>query len=45
MFLFISIYKALSINNFKLFFKLLYYYNFNINKSLILLVICFKLNI
>ena len=45
MFLFISIYKALSVNSFKLFFKLLYYYNFNINKSLISLVICFKLNI
>ena len=45
MFLLITIYKALSINSFKLFFKLLYYYNFNINKSLIFLVICFKLNI
>ena len=45
MFLFISIYKALSVNSFKLFFKLLYYYNFNFNKSLISLVICFKLNI
>ena len=43
--LFIPIYKALSINSFKLFFKLLYYYNFNISKSLISLVICFKLNI
>ena len=45
MFLFIPIYKALSVNSFKLFFKLLYYYNFNISKSLIFLVIYFKLNI
>ena len=45
MFLFIPIYKALSINSFKLFFKLLYYYNFNISKSLISLVICSKFNI
>ena len=43
--LFISIYKALSINSFKLFFKLLYYYNFNNSKGLISLVIYFKLNI
>ena len=43
--LFIPIYKALSINSFKLFFKLLCYYNFNINKGLISLVIYFKLNI
>ena len=43
--LFIFIYKAPSINSFKLFFKLLYYYNFNTNKSLISLVICSKLNI
>ena len=43
--LFISIYKALSINSFKLFFKLFYYYSFDINKGLISLVICSKLNI
>ena len=43
--LFISIYKEPSINSFKRFFKLLYYYNFNTNKGLIYLVICFKLNI
>ena len=45
MFLFLSIYKALSINSFKLFLKLLYYYNFNTSKGLISLVICVKLNI
>ena len=43
--LFIPIYKALSINSFKLFFKLLCYYNFNISKGLISLVTCSKLNI
>ena len=43
--LFIPIYKALSVNSFKLFFKLLCYYNFETNKSLISLVICSKLNI
>ena len=43
--LFISIYKALSINSFKLFFKLLYYYNFNISKDSIFLIIYSKLNI
>ena len=45
MFLFIPIYKALSVNSFKLFFKLLYYYNFDISKGLISLVIYSKLNI
>ena len=45
MFLYIYIYKILSINSFKLFFKLLYYYNFDISKGLISLVIYFKLNI
>ena len=45
MFLFIPIYKAFSVNGFKLFFKFLCYYNFNTSKSLIFLVIYFKLNI
>ena len=43
--LFISIYKALSVNSFKLFFKLLCYYNFDTSKGLISLVIRSKLNI